>query len=296
MYFPVAGIEIFALVPPIAAFFISFFTSMAGVSGAFLLLPFQVSVLGFVSPAVSSTNLLYNVVGTPGGVLRYFKERRMVWPLVASIISGTLPGVLIGYYLRVRLLPDPRTFKFFVGIVLLFVGLRLLKDLATTPKRPDHFGAGLFHTCDVTAGFNRIGFTFLGKRYQFSRLAVFFPALGVGIVGGMYGIGGGAIIAPFLVTFIHLPIYAIAGAVLAANFLTSFAGVVFYSTIPLHQGAVVPPDWFLGILFGLGGMLGMYCGAKWQRHIPERDIKLILVAIVFAVSAKYIWQYFTHLL
>ncbi len=72
MYFPVAGIEIFALVTPIAAFVISFFTSMTGVSGAFLLRPFQVSVLGFVSPAVSSTNLLYNVVGTPGGVLRYF--------------------------------------------------------------------------------------------------------------------------------------------------------------------------------------------------------------------------------
>jgi uncharacterized membrane protein YfcA len=52
----------------------------------------------------------------------------------------------------------------------------------------------------------------------------------------MYGIGGGAIIAPFLVTVIHLPVYAIAGAVLAANFMTLLAGVVFYSTIPLHQG------------------------------------------------------------
>lgn len=296
IHFPVAGIETIALVPPMAAFVISFFTSMAGVSGAFLLLPFQISVLGFVSPAVSSTNLLYNVVGTPGGVLRYFKEKRMVWPLVATIIVGTLPGVLIGYFLRVRFLPDPLVFKFFVGIVLLFVGLRLLKDLATTPKRPDIFRTESFQTFNVTSDSNKIGFMFREKRYCFSVPAIFFPALGVGIVGGIYGIGGGAIIAPFLVTFIHLPIYAIAGAVLAANFMTSLAGVVFYSSIPLHQGAAAPPDWFLGILFGLGGMLGMYCGAKWQRHIPERGIKLILVATVFAVSAKYIWQYVSHLL
>ena len=191
IHFPVAGIEAIALIPLVSAFVISFFTSMAGISGAFLLLPFQVSVLGFVSPAVSSTNLLYNIVGTPGGVLRYFREKRMVWPLVANIISGTLPGVLIGYYLRVRLLPDPRTFKFFVGIVLLFMGLRLLSDLAATPKIQNRFEAGRFHTRDMTASFERIGFTFFGKRHQFSPLTVLFPALGVGIISGIYGIGRG---------------------------------------------------------------------------------------------------------
>ena len=35
-----------------------------GISGAVLLLPFQVSVLGTPSPAVTPTNLLYNVVST----------------------------------------------------------------------------------------------------------------------------------------------------------------------------------------------------------------------------------------
>jgi len=111
------------------AFSISFFTSMAGISGAFLILPFQVSVLGFISPSVSATNFLYNVVGTPGGILRYVREKRMFWGLAVSIIFGTLPGVLVGYYLRVTLLPDPRVFKFFVGIVLLYVGMRLVKDI-----------------------------------------------------------------------------------------------------------------------------------------------------------------------
>lgn len=119
--FPVSGVETLVLLPPAAAFIISFFTSMTGISGAFLLLSFQVSVLGFISPAVTSTNFLYNVVGTPGGVLRYFREKRMVWPLAACIITGSLPGVLLGYYCRVRLLPDPKVFKLFIGIVLLLV-------------------------------------------------------------------------------------------------------------------------------------------------------------------------------
>ena len=55
--------------PPVAAFVISFFTSMAGISGAFLLLPLQMSVLGFTSPAVSATNLVFNLVATPAGCI-----------------------------------------------------------------------------------------------------------------------------------------------------------------------------------------------------------------------------------
>jgi hypothetical protein len=39
------------LLPLLVAFVVSALTAPAGVSGAFLLLPFQVSVLGFTSPA-----------------------------------------------------------------------------------------------------------------------------------------------------------------------------------------------------------------------------------------------------
>jgi uncharacterized protein len=48
-----------------AAFAVSAVATPAGISGAVLLLPFQVSVLGTPSPAVTPTNLLYNVVATP---------------------------------------------------------------------------------------------------------------------------------------------------------------------------------------------------------------------------------------
>ncbi|MDP3695012.1 MAG: sulfite exporter TauE/SafE family protein, partial [Desulfocapsaceae bacterium] len=65
MYFSVADIEVNPLVPPLVAFVISLFTSMGGVSGAFLLLPFQVSILNFTSPAVSPTNLVFNIVAIP---------------------------------------------------------------------------------------------------------------------------------------------------------------------------------------------------------------------------------------
>jgi hypothetical protein len=34
------------------------------------------------------------------------------------IVAGTLPSLFLGYYVRVRYLPDPVTFKLFAGSVL----------------------------------------------------------------------------------------------------------------------------------------------------------------------------------
>src|SRR5512146_344607 len=85
--FPISGVETYWWFPGLVAFSISFFTSMGGLSGAFLLLPFQVSVLGFNTPAVTPTNHLYNVCAIPGGVYRYIKEKRMVWPVAIATIA-----------------------------------------------------------------------------------------------------------------------------------------------------------------------------------------------------------------
>ena len=135
--FPDSGVSTWIFIPPLGAFVISFFTSMAGVSGAFVLLPFQMSVLNYTAPSVSSTNQLFNIIAIPSGVWRYVKEKRMVWPLTWAVIIGTLPGVLIGAWLRLEYLPDPRDFKFFAGFVLLYIGIKLVTDIVKTRKQKD---------------------------------------------------------------------------------------------------------------------------------------------------------------
>ena len=134
IFFPVSGVKTSILLPPLVALVISFFTSMAGISGAFLLLPFQLSVLNYTAPSVSGTNHVFNITAVPSGVYRYVKENRMVWPLAWVITAGTLPGVFLGFYIRVLYLPDPKVFKFFVGCVLLYIGSRLLKELVSKGK------------------------------------------------------------------------------------------------------------------------------------------------------------------
>jgi len=292
MFFPISGVETAVFVPPLVAFVISFFSSMAGVSGAFLILPFQMSVLGFVTPSVSATNFLYNVVGTPGGILRYTREGRMVWPLALAITIGTLPGVLVGYYIRVRFLPDPRSFKLFVGVILLYIGMRVAKKIIRTGGTAAAGGDPSFAISNVTYSLSTMGFDFQARRVEFSVAAIVMLALVVGVIGGIYGIGGGAIIAPFCVAFLNIPVHTVAGAAMFGTFVTSIVGVAVYSTIPFYNGQPAPPDWFLGVLFGVGGLLGMYLGATCQKYVPERIIQAILALIIFVVSASYILQFF----
>lgn len=318
MLFPVSGVKTYIFIPPLVALVVSFFTSMGGVSGAFLLLPFQISVLKYTSPSVSATNFVFNIVAIPSGVYRYIKEGRMAWPLTWVVIVGTLPGVFIGYYLRVLYLPDPKAFKLFVSCVLLYIGSRLLyemtgksvagkskmkaleekfKQRAEELKKQQNarIASGLSkETVVKTISFtlSKVEYEFWGEKFSFSTIGMFILAFIVGVIGGTYGIGGGAIIAPFCIAVFHLPVYTVAGATLMGTFLTSIAGVTFYSIMPAKGGLITSPDWPLGILFGIGGFAGMYLGARLQKFVPQRLIKIILGLIIIFLSIGYILQFF----
>jgi uncharacterized membrane protein YfcA len=293
MYFPVADINVQPWLPPLVAFGISFFTSMGGVSGAFLLLPFQISVLGFDSPAVSATNHIFNIVAIPSGVYQYIKQGRMVWPITWAVIIGTLPGVLAGAIIRIKYLPDPTAFKRFAAIVLLYIGIRLAKDLLNRKKeKTSSIPEQSTVNQQVSKGsftIKEIQFIFEGKQYRTSTPKIMTLCLAVGMIGGIYGIGGGAIIAPFLVSFFELPVYTVAGAALMGTMITSIAGVIIFQTMALfYKGTTIAPDWPLGLLFGLGGFAGMYLGAKTQRHIKAQYIKAILALCILFTAFQYI--------
>ena len=298
--FPQSGVETHLLLPPAVSLVISFFTSMSGISGAFLLLPFQMSVLGFVSPAVSATNLVFNLVAIPAGVYRYVHERRMVWPLTLVVVGGSIPGVVVGGLVRLHWLPDPGPFKAFVGVVLFYIGARLLWDNVRasgdgSSNRPQSkgFEPGSFAAVDVVRfTWRDLVYRFAGAEHACGVPGIFGLSLAVGLVGGIYGIGGGAIIAPYFVAIYKLPIYTVAGATLMGTFATSIFGVAFYEVMDLATaGMRVAADWALGALFGAGGVLGMYLGARTQRHVPARWIKLLIATLILFVAVRYVLGY-----
>jgi uncharacterized membrane protein YfcA len=226
----------------------------------------------------------------------------MLWPLAWTVTAATLPGVLVGAWLRIAYLPDPTHFKIFAGLVLLYIGSRLFLDVVRGNAGRKSAGGGPrggrgagadskapLTVTDAKLSVRRGSFKLAGEEYTFSTPVVFLISLVVGVTGGIYGIGGGAIMAPLFVTLFRLPVYAIAGAALLGTFVTSAAAVVFYHILALQSPELsVSPDWALGLLFAAGGIPGLYLGARLQRRMPARFIKAILCVFVFFMAVRYV--------
>ena len=252
--------EIVAL---IAAYVIAVFTTPAGISGAVLLLPFQVSVLGTASPAVTPTNLLYNVVATPGALYRYWRQKQTGGRLALVLIAGTLPGVIAGSVIRVELLPGPRVFDLVVAAVMIPLGTWLA---LTRPPGPDNPARR--------------------ARTIPAPVLVILAAV-VGCVGGIYGIGGGVILAPILIGSGRPPA-EVAPAALASTFVTSVAGVLTFTILSVHELGSVAPDWPTGIALGIGGLTGAYTGARIQSRLPDALIRRLVGVLVLAIGIFYL--------
>ena len=246
-----------------AAYLIAVATTPAGISGAVLLLPFQVSVLGTPSPSVTPTNLLYNIIAAPGALYRYWRQGQTGGRLALVLIAGTLPGVIAGSFIRVELLPGPRAFDVVVAAVLIPLGGWLACTRPSGTSTSSHPGWSI--PDPVLAGL----------------------AVVVGCVGGIYGIGGGAILAPVLIGTGRKPSEA-APAALAATFVTSAGGVITFTILSLQQHISAAPDWPTGIALGLGGLAGGYTGARLQSRMPDLFIRRLIGVLVVAIGAYYL--------
>ena len=244
-----------------AAFVIAVLSTPAGISGAVLLLPFQVSVLGTPSPSVTPTNLLYNVVSTPGALYRYWRQGQTGGRLALVLIAGTLPGVVAGSIIRVKVLPGPRVFDLVVAAVLLPLGVWLA---LTRPSRPDSEQV---------------------RRIPAPVLIVLSAV--VGCVGGIYGIGGGSILAPILIGSGRRAV-EVAPAALASTIVTSVGGEITFTILSINQHAPVAPNWPTGIALGIGGLAGGYTGARIQSRLPDVLIRRLVGILVIAIGIRFL--------
>jgi len=243
----------------VLAFVVAAVTTPAGVSGAVLLLPVQVSVLQVPDPALTPTNLLYNVLATPGALVRFARERRLRSPLTRALLVGTVPGVLLGALLRVEVLSGPDAFLFVVAAVLGPLGAWM--------------AAGGTREREAEAPLPGVGVS-----------ACAFVA---GLIGGVYGIGGGSLLAPLL-AYLGFSLYAIAPAALTSTFVTSVVGVLAYQALELVKGdGTIAPEWVLGLSMGLGGICGSYLGARFQRRLPELALRRLLGVVCLALAVRY---------
>ncbi|MEA2460427.1 MAG: uncharacterized protein QOH90_604 [Actinomycetota bacterium] len=244
-------------VPVLVGFALAFIATPAGVSGAFLLVPYLVSVVGIASPSASATSLLFNTFSTPGGIYRFGRQGALNWKLSRLVIAGTVPGVIVGAVLRVNVFETPQTFKAFMGVILLLLALKMWFEIANVV---------------------------VPRKRPFSARLVMGVAVIVGVISGIYGTGGGSLMAPFLVAVMGLSVMSVRGATLTSTFITSIAGSIAFFILGTHA------RWDLAVLFGIGGACGSYLGARAKRFVSERIVKGLLAVLASLLGINYVLQ------
>lgn len=247
----------------VAGLVVAVLTAPVGVSGAVFLLPVQMDLLHVPNPAVTPTNLLYNVVSGPGALWRYWSQGQRPGALTTYMVAGTVPGVVAGACVRVYLIPDVTTFRLVAAAVLLPMGLWLV----WRTLRPSAVPRGSDPSRNFVVGLGAV----------------------VGVVGGVYGIGGGSLLAPILVAR-GLAVATVAPAALASTFVTSIVGAITFGILALRTDEAAAPDWGLGIACGLGGLVGGYLGARWHSRLPDRALALLLGLTAAALAIVYAYQ------
>lgn len=247
----------------LAAVVLAALATPVGVSGAAFLLPVQISLLGVPSPAVTPTNLVFNVVSTPAGLLGHARDGRLAGPLTRPLLVGTVPGVVCGALVRTTLLPDAAAARLLAGVLLVPLGLSLLRRKTRFDGRRDPT------TADPTL-----------------LVALAFAVTGYGTTTG---IGGGSIISPLLLT-LGFATRDVAAPALCTTFVASSLAVATFGLFDLFGvGATAAgPVWLLGGVLGLGGLVGNWIGVRLHRRLPETMLRRLLGVLAVVVGARYL--------
>jgi uncharacterized protein len=250
----------------LTGFVVAVLCTPAGISGAFLVLPVQMQVFNVPSPAVSATNLLYNVVSAPAGALTYFRQARLDTKLAVALCTGTAPGVVIGAIVRSTWLADPDQFGIIASVLLLGLGARLLVDARRPADDRDLDDAPL------------------PPRWRLNAVG-----LVAGLIGGVYGLGGAALIVPWLVSVERLPVSRVAGAGLVTTMVTSTIGLATFALAEVAGvGKADAPRWIEGLALGIGGLAGAVVGARLQPRVPVPALKVLLAVAAIAAGVRTI--------
>lgn len=243
------------------AFAVAVLTTPAGVSGAVFLLPVQVGILGVPNPAVTPTNLVYNLIATPPAIARGLRVHLDV-RLAGLLAAAASPGVVAGAGLRVEVLSGRRAVLVLIGVVLTVLGLWLSRGAAATTPGP--------------------------ARTPPRRRTVVAVAFAAGVLGGAYGIGGGSVIAPVL-TALGMPARRVAPAALATTFTTSAVGVAAFEVFAAaSEGGAIAPAWDVGLCLGAGGALGGIAGGVLRHRLPEHRLRRLLGSVALVVGLVHL--------
>lgn len=124
--------------------------------------------------------------------------------------------------------------------------------------------------------------------YPFGKTVVLAMAMAliIGVYDGFYGPGTGTFLLLLLAGIAHMPLTEANGVTKAINSTTNVAALCVF----FLNGKILFP---LGIIAGLFGMAGNYLGAIYFAKSGAKNVKPIIMAVLFVFFVKVVYELYT---
>ncbi|HET8578251.1 MAG TPA: sulfite exporter TauE/SafE family protein [Methylomirabilota bacterium] len=239
-------------------FVLGFLIGLTGVGGGALVAPALYVILGLPYGEAVALSLIYSLFTKVVSAIQHVRQGTVLWKIALLYGLTGIPGAIVGSQLVYWADPGlQRTFPFLMGGVLVLVsGLMLMEaSVRSLAGREKPFSP------------QAIGWQ--------GGLAIAALQLFVGALLGITSIGSGSIVILSMIFLFRMSAREIVGSnIVIALIMVIPAGVTHY----LGGGV----DWRLLALLLVGSFVGAVLGSKSTMIIPDRALKLCIVALILA--------------
>ncbi len=247
----------------IAGFSVGTIVGLTGVGGGSLMTPLLVLMFGVHPATAVGTDRLHAAISKAGGTYVHASKRRVEWRISLLLALGSVPAAIITLgSLRVLTggLGSTALITTALGIALLFTALALTARLRIDRSPAPQQGAA------------------------YTRHPAMTIATGVvlGVLVSLSSVGAGALgVTALLFLYPSLAAQKIVASDLAhAVPLTFVAGMGHWMF-----GSV---NWVLLLSLLLGSLPGIYLGSQLAGFVPERILRVLLIAMLSLIGVKMI--------
>jgi len=252
----------------LAGFVVGLLVGLTGIGGGALMTPVLIVVFQVPLVTAVSTDLLYAAITKCGGVVNYYRQRMINWPVVALMLLGSLPGSWLTLNF-LQQLNDRAQIESLINTVL-GVSLLLTAFAVFFRSRIQNFSKSLGTSCRLSA--------FVKLRPYITVVT----GLGLGILVTLSSVGAGALGTALLIVFYpQMKMPEVVGTdLLHAVILTSVAGVGHYS-----MGSV---DFSLLMYLIVGSLPGVFIGSHYGVKLSPSLMQPIMGVVLLVIGGHFI--------
>lgn len=312
--FPLAGVRVPIWHLVWMGFWTGYTMAVVGEAAGIFALPYQMSILQFGAASVTPTTQLLTFINPLGALFGFMRNKQSNWDFALWVCIGGGVGGLVGPFIRLTVLADPRPFKVAVGVALAIAGVHLCWSAFRRANRTQGIegkfaaeaAASRAQGAAVPYGIPKgipietiakdglhIVIGFWGERWRMHQPTLFLIGAGVAVCASALGVGGGFLLVPIFAAVYGLPMYVLVAASIPYVIVLSAVAIATYTFIvPLFTGSTLLAEFAWGLFASAGGVFGAWCAAKTQRFVPQHFLKLMLGGITGAAGALYVVDFF----